>query len=123
MDGSRGSDEVADMLEHHQSFSGTLPTTERDEEGAREQRGKEKPCLQWRRLGRASPPLSVWLGAAAPEEIKKHPGVVVVEVVVRWDKLCLGSENKREKVIRNGRKLGFIESFGNEKTKQGIVFL
>ena len=48
------------------------------------------------RLGRASPSLSVWLGAAAPEEIKKCPGVVMV--VVDGDGLCLGSGKTREEI-------------------------
>lgn len=54
-------------------------------------------------LGRASPPLSVWLRAAAPEEIKKWPGVVVEVVeVVDGDERCLGSEKTREeKVLSN----------------------
>ena len=57
---------------------GNAATIDRDEERAREQRGKEKAMPAVERLGRASPPLSVWLRAAAPEEIKKCPGVVVV---------------------------------------------
>lgn len=75
---------------------GNAATIDRDEERAREQRGKEKAMPAVERLGRASPPLSVWLRAAAPEEIKKCPGVVVV-VLLDGDNICLGSEKKREK--------------------------
>lgn len=66
----------------------------RKSEGA-EREGKAMPAVE--RLGRASLPLSVWLRAAAPEEIKKCPGVVVVAAVVDGDKLCLGSEKTIEK--------------------------
>lgn len=51
-------------------------------------KGQAMPAVG--RLGRASPSLSVWLGAAAPEEIKKCPGVVV-----DGDGLCLGSGKTR----------------------------
>lgn len=49
------------------------------------------------RLGRTSFPLSVWLRDAAPEEIKKRPGMVVVKVVVDGDKLCIGFKKTGEK--------------------------
>lgn len=67
-------------------------TKEKSEGAQSGEREKAVPGVE--RLGRASPPLSVWLGAAAPEEIKKCPGmvVVVVLVVVDGDKLCLASE-------------------------------
>ena len=58
------------------------------------------------RLGRASSPLSACLGAAAPEEIKKCPGtvvVVVVLVVVDGDKLCLASEKTRGRKSTSNR--------------------
>lgn len=66
----------------------------RKTEGA-ERKGQAMPAVE--RLGRVSPPLSVWLRAAAPEEIKKCPGVVVVVVVVDWDELCFGSEKTGER--------------------------
>ncbi|KAK5852630.1 hypothetical protein PBY51_006482 [Eleginops maclovinus] len=105
MDGRwKGSDGVADMLERRQGFSGTLPHSRetKKERGSKGGKGEAMPAVE--RLGRASPPLSVWLGAAAPEEIKKCPGVVVLvleeEVVVDWDKLCLNSEKDgREKEL------------------------
>lgn len=46
------------------------------------------------RLGTAEPPLSLWLGAAPPEEIKKCPGVVVT---ADGDEFCLSSENTGER--------------------------
>lgn len=70
---------------------------ERAEERAREQRGKEKAMPAVERLGRTFLPLSVWLRDAAPEEIKKRPGMVVVKVVVDGDKLCIGFKKTGEK--------------------------
>lgn len=64
-------------------------------------------------LGRVSPPLSAWLGAAAPEEMKKSPGLVVevVAVVEDGDRVCLalrhnnfrGTENSSSLLLRGIR--------------------
>lgn len=92
---------------------GNAATIESDEERASEQGGKEKAMPAVERLGRASPPLSVWLRAAAPEEIKKCPGLVVV--VVYGDELCPCSEkDERGRSTANGLKTS------EEATKQAI---
>lgn len=47
------------------------------------------------RLGRASFLLSVWFKAAAPEEIRKRPGMVVVVVDGDSFILCGDKQNKK----------------------------
>lgn len=93
---------------------GSAGTMEGAEDGARERgaeqkRGEAMPAEE--RLGRASPPLSGWLAAAAPEEINTSPDVVELEV--DGNELCLdsptlkGRKRRREKVLsgsRRGRK-------------------
>lgn len=62
----------------HGRLAGASPTllgNRRKHEGVE---GKEKPMPAVERLGRASFLLSVWFRAAAPEEIRKRPGMVVV---------------------------------------------
>lgn len=69
------------------------------------------------RLGTAEPPLSLWLGAAAPEEIKKYPGVVVT---ADGDEFCLDSEHTGERKSRNllkGLQKAKIFSFLGDITK------
>jgi len=56
------------------------------------------------RLGRASPPLSVWFRAAAPEEIKNGPDVVLVW----WMETNPASARKRRET-----KSIFCELYGN----------
>lgn len=76
---------------------GNAATVGGDGERRRERsKGHAMPAVEG--LGRASPPLSVWLRAAAPEEIKKWPGMAVEAVeAVDGDELCLGSEKTRDR--------------------------
>lgn len=68
-----------------------------------ESKGKAMPAAEG--LGTSSPPLSVWLRAAAPEEIKKCPGVLAV--MSDRDQLGCGAEKTREKVLSKRLKLYF----------------
>lgn len=89
----------------------------RKSEGA-ERNGEAMPAVE--RLGRASPPLSVWLRAAAPEEIKKWPGVAAAAVaLVDGDKLCLGSgkDEGEKKFFQTSENLASEKGYGNQKTK------
>lgn len=66
---------------------------------------KDKPCLQWRDLAGLPLLCLSGSGAAAPEEIKKHPAVVMVVVVfvVAPDgyELCINSEKTEEREKKN----------------------
>ncbi|MEQ2230670.1 hypothetical protein ILYODFUR_031843 [Ilyodon furcidens] len=72
---------------------GNTATVERGAKKAQGSRGeRKKPMPAVERLGRASFLLSVWFRAAAPEEIRKRPGMVVV--VVDRDNFSVCDENK-----------------------------
>lgn len=97
---------------------GNAATMERGEESAWEQRGKEKktkPMPAVERLGRASSLLSACFGAAAPEEIKKRPGSVVLD----GDKSRLRINENINNIL--GLNAELLEG-GNHKQKKTFSF-
>ncbi|KAG7234613.1 hypothetical protein INR49_004453 [Caranx melampygus] len=85
-----------------------------------EQGGEEKAMPGVERLGRASSPLSVWLKAAAPEEIKKCPGMVVVPV--DGDELCLASEKRPERKKYLWRTKVHIGAIGPDRGSEARAY-
>ncbi|KAI9547316.1 hypothetical protein NQZ68_018539 [Dissostichus eleginoides] len=88
------------------------------ERGSKGGKGEAMPAVE--RLGRASPPLSAWLGAAAPEEIKKCPGVVVL---VLEEEVDLDSEkDESEKVLLERPKNSSERAVETKKTTSDFLF-
>ena len=89
------------------------------ERGSKGGKGEAMPAVE--RLGRASPPLSVWLGAAAPEEIKKCPGVVVL--VLEEEEVDLDSEkDESEKVLFERPKNSSEKELWKPRKQQQAIF-
>lgn len=96
---------------------GNAATFRERRRGSKGGKGEAMPAVE--RLGRASPPLSVWLGAAAPEEIKKCPGVLVL--VLEEEEVDVDSEkDESEKVLFERAKNSSERAVETKKNKRAI---